>query len=71
MFCNYTHKYKPFLVFHKDSTHNQQILFKVNNKSSRKKYKDLPEVNQNIQTTLQICVSTLSNWHLCAELLFH
>ena len=43
------------LVFHKDlslgSTHNKQIIFKVNNESTKKKCKDLPKVNQNIQTT--------------------
>ena len=50
MFCNCPRKYNHFLVFHKDmsegSIHNKQILFKVNNKSAKKKCKDLPKVNQ-------------------------
>ena len=50
MFCNYYHKYNHFLVFHKDmskgSIHNKQIIFKVNNKSTKKKCKDLPKANQ-------------------------
>ena len=55
MFYNYSHKYNPFLVFHKDmssgSIHNKQMIFKVNNKSTKKKCKGLQKDNQNIQTT--------------------
>ena len=55
MFCNCSPKYNPCLVFHEDmslvSIHNKQIIFKVNNKRTKKKCKGLPKVNQNIQTT--------------------
>ena len=57
MFCNYSQKYNHFLVFHKDisegSIYKKEIIFKANNKSTKKKWKDLPKDNQNIQTTWQ------------------
>ena len=43
MFCNFSHRYNPFLVFHKHMSegniHNKQIIFKVNNKSTKKSAK--------------------------------
>ena len=43
------------------SIHYKQIIFKANNKSTKKKCKDLPKVNQNIRTTWQ----TL--WYPCCQ----
>ena len=58
IFCTHkyiSYKYNQFLDFHKDmlygSIQNKQIIFKVNNKSTKKKCNVLPKVNQNIQTT--------------------
>ena len=43
MFCNYSHKCNSFLVFHNDmlqaNIHNKQIIFKANNKSTKKSAK--------------------------------
>ena len=66
MFCNYSYKYNPILIFLKfiseGSIHNKQIIFKVNNKSTEKKYKGLPKVNQNIQMIWQALL-----WYPCCQ----
>ena len=56
----------PFLVFYKDmsldSIHSKQMIFKANNKSTKKKWKDLPKVNRNVQATWQTLL-----WYHCRQ----
>ena len=50
IFCNYSLKFNPFLIFHKNmsqgSIRNKQTRFKVNNKSTTKSEKVCPKLTK-------------------------
>ena len=55
----------PTKINHKvafSDIHNKLRIFKVNNESTKKEFKNLPKVNENLKTTWQKL-----SWYLCCE----
>ena len=70
MFCNNSQNITPIWcstkIYRKvefNDIHNKQRIFKVNNKSTKKYYKDLHKVNRNLKTTWQTLL-----WYPCYEI---